>query len=451
MANSPEKERTKRRLRREFKRRKTIETILEWAVSLVGLVLGIVSLVWSNTIEALTLLLLIAIDVVLVFFLGVKSQVGKGITEAQDELAQIRHEDEVADLLSDVEEARQSLEAEKAESSALIRAKDESTEMLLGQIEILSRYELQALSSLSEIMIEWTDATSRIYQHEADLRAASDDGEIDELHQAYIRESLQKETERTRNAFFARHRQFLGHVVDAVQQCTESHLHARGLDHEVSVAVKLFMFPSTDADLLVQCTERNVYTGFRDQRSWNSIRQQAYPTPVFSVAGNTDFSFCLRNRRVFIFNNERKSESYENESSAFPTHYNCGATACITGPLANEVDVQWCYGFIACDVNNKNEKGEPNKDEPIDEVVGNLMELAAHLLGIYYDRLEDMWFNLNGDTEFQKNYTDFPSPESSVESLQDVSLEERAASFFYNYYRYVDGHRGWPGDATTGA
>lgn len=219
----------------------------------------------------------------------------------------------------------------------------------------------------------------------------------------------------------------------------ESYLRGVELEYQVAVAVKLFMFPSADEEMIAQSSERNIFTGFRDQRSWNSIRQRELPLQVYSVAGNTDFSYSLRNRRAFIFNSEKKSESYENESGSFPAHYNCGATACISCPLPDEPDMQWCYGFVACDLKNSSEGVEP-----IDETV-------AHILGIYYDRLEDMWITLVADTEFKDGYVDYPIDERDANCLGPISYEEKAALFFYNYYRYVDGNRGWPGEMPTAA
>lgn len=437
------KERTKRRLRSDFRRRNQLEKALEWVVSLVSLVLGIVALFWNNSIETVVLFGLIIVDMATVFTLGIMSQVGKGIHEARTELASIEFEDQAMVLEEDIKSLTVKLENEKLEREKVTLAKEESTALILEQMEILVRYEQEALNSLSEIVIDWTDKTERISLHENDLRGVADDADLSDKYAKYVRYALRTETDRTRKAFFARHRQFLGHVVDALQQCIESYLRGCGLEYQVSIAVKLFMFPTTDENLIAQSAERNIFTGFRDQRSWNSVRQRSIPAPVYSVAGNTDFSYSLRNRRAFIFNNEKKSESYENESSSFPVHYNCGATACISFPLPDEPDARWCYGFIACDLKNN------DKTEPIDGTIAHMMECSAHILGIYYDRLEDIWVTLITDKDFREGYGDYPIDESGSDGHSDASYDDEDASFFYNFYRYVDGNRGWPGEVTT--
>lgn len=438
------KDRVKEKLRSGFRKRNTLEKALQWIVSLLGFFLGIVSLIWSSSIESLVLLGLIIADVAVIFILGIKSQVGKGIYEAKLEFAEIDYEDKVRVLEEKVEQLTLELReaGEKREKETL--AKSKSIALIAEQMEILVRYELEALNSLSEIMIDWTNKADLLSQHENDLRQDASEGRLSASFEGYLKTALKEETERTRNVFFARHRQFLGHAVSALQQCVESYLRGIGLEYQVSVAVKLFMFPSAEEDMIAQGSERNIFTGFRDQRSWSSIRQRTFPAPVYSVAGNTDFSYSLRNRRAFIFNNERKSESYENESSSFPIHYNCGATACISCPLPNEPDTQWCYGFIACDLKNSEEGVEP-----IDGTVARIVECIAHILGVYYDRLEDMWITLVTDTKFEDGYVDYPIDERDADYLEPVSDEEKAASFFYNYYRYVSGHRGWPGETST--
>ena len=437
-------EQTKERLQSSFRMRSLLGKVLEWIVSLVGLVLGVVALTWSSSIETIVLLGLIVVDVAVVFILGVMSQVGKGIYETKTQLATIEFEDYERDLEEEVARLTNNLESVKKEKEEEVHAKSESTALILEQMEILARYKQEALNSLSEIMIDWSDKTDRIYQHEADMRHEADGEDLCTQYEEYVKSALRTETERTRKAFFARHRQFLGHAVGALQQSIESYLRGKKLEYQVSVAVKLFMFPSTDEDMIAQSSERNIFTGFRDQRSWNSIRQRSFPAQVYSVAGNTDFSYSLRNRRAFVFNNERKSESYENESTSFPIHYNCGATACISCPLPNEPDAQWCYGFIACDLKNSVEG-----KEPIDEAIAHMMECVAHILGIYYDRLEDMWVTLITDTDFKAGYIDYPIDERNADYLGTITREEKAASFFYNYYRYVDGNRGWPGEVST--
>lgn len=95
---------------------------------------------------------LIIADVAVVFILEIKSQVGKGIYEAKAELIEIEYADRARYLEEEVTQLTHKLKMTEAKRGREALAKSESSTLILGQMEILVRYEQEALNSLSEIM-----------------------------------------------------------------------------------------------------------------------------------------------------------------------------------------------------------------------------------------------------------------------------------------------------------
>jgi len=76
-------------------------------------------------------------------------------------------------------------------------------------------------------------------------------------------------------------------------------------------------------------SDANVYTAFRDNKTYKNPKRNEIAKTLFTIRDNTDFNHCL-NGDTFIFNNKTSgSTDYHNQNCNFDRYYNCGATAAI--------------------------------------------------------------------------------------------------------------------------
>lgn len=467
------------------------ERIISWIVALVGLILSIFAMNWSSQVEQWVFAFLVFVNLFVVLILGIVMGYSRHLSTYSKRLLAMEHQKQVNELATRNEELKAMVDQlEKGQKSNEAR-RSSFEKYVFEQIDIVCRKADEAMHDNIDIFADWADEIRRIRKADSALCSEvlgawegdaskrdketsnangseygdKEDAKADSCHYdrasqmedsdnlepradefetltSFIDDSISREADRVMTEFFASHRKFLGQVVETARRCVEAYLRSKGFDLDVSVAVKLFVFP-TDTDTLIELSSRrNIFTGFRDERSWNSVRHQSYPMQLYSIGGNTDFLYSIRKGEAYIFNNAVRGSNYENESGSFPEHYNCGATSYIQAKTPRRVGAWRGFGFIACDVKNKD-----IEMAPIDEQVGNLMNCFAAILGNYYDRTEDAWSMLcaEGDFEFTIQSVEFPYGELEEKMAMDFEGLDTDSLFSYNYYRYINGHREWPG------
>lgn len=472
------------------------ERIISWVVAVVGLILSVFAMNWSSEIEQWVFAFLVFVDLFIVLILGIVMGYSRHLTTYSRRLLELEHQKQIDAFAAQNEDLKATISQLEKTQVATEERRNAFEKYVFEQIDIMCRKADEAMHDNIDIFADWADEIRRIrkadsalcsealairdseisgqddealtteasdnygretpksddsyYDDKSSQAEDPDDPESDsdefETLASYIDDSISREADRVMSEFFASHRKFLGQVVETARRCIEAYLRSRGFNLDVAVAVKLFVFPTDTETLIELSSRRNIFTGFRDERSWNSVRHQSYPTQLYSIGGNTDFLYSIRKGEAYIFNNAVRGSGYENESGSFPEHYNCGATSYIQAKTPRRVGTWRGFGFIACDVKNNNPE-----QAPIDEQVGDLMNCFAAILGNYYDRTEDAWSMLcaEGDFEFTIQSVEFPYGELEERMAMDFEELDTDSLFSYNYYRYINGHREWPGVATS--
>lgn len=388
--------------------------------------MGVVGIAWNDSFAPWILGALVIIDAAFVFCLGIWSSVHKRFSDGQNELRELNCDDIIASMQSEIDALKLKAEKERDCYNEKLSSRNDSERLIVAQLETVLRSKAEAMNDLVKIFLQWVSETNRIKHFERAFDDSDDEANQKEKED-FIAQSVANEVARAKKAFYAKHRWFLGQITEAVRRSVESHLRCQGFNLQVSIAVKLFYEPSTVDDLQSSGDERSIYTGFRDEISWQGLRRQGFPMPLYTLRGNSDFVYSIRNNRAYVFNNAERSTSYENESMSFPEHYNCGVTAAICSETTIEdKDERHCYGFLACDV--KNDDADKN---PMDDTIARIIECYSHLLGLYYDRLDDMWFNFDNHQIESLTYS------CETEGTLDFEYNP-GTSFFYNYYRYLE-------------
>ena len=181
---------------------------------------------------------------------------------------------------------------------------------------------------------------------------------------------------------------FLRETTSDLKNLLDSRLKVKGIDLEVSIAIKTF-------DRIVESNgDTNgveIRTIYRDRQSFQDGREiRRVP---YTIAGNTAFQECLQDKHYFkndISQEDMISGEYSNENPACPNNYNCVAVA----PIAFIVDAEphkphRFYGYIACDVMNL----DPSV-KVFDKQSADVIYVAANIVGIYLDELRYQWEHL---------------------------------------------------------
>lgn len=314
---SREANKLREKISKNKSRKDKVDSVLTWMVNIAGLVLGVVGVAWNNSIEKWLLLVLILIDVIVVLLLGKQSVITRSRIENEADLRELTAAGDVDAANRRADQLAANLKAEQDAHSSEVSMWAESQLAITSQFEAVLRVESEAASNLSRIYIEYFTEANRLLTY----RASLGDNPPRKDHD-FIQQSVMRNLDRVRRDFIVYHRSFVGNVVEAAKASVEQHLRARGIELPVSVAVKLFAFPGVTEDLVANSMQPNIFTGYRDSVSYQSLRRQRYPLPLYTLAGNSDFDFAIRKRKPFIFNNETRHGHVENESGSFPVHYN---------------------------------------------------------------------------------------------------------------------------------
>ncbi len=186
---------------------------------------------------------------------------------------------------------------------------------------------------------------------------------------------------------------FMANIIGKLQETLNYYLASKGLQLTVSIAVKHFSSVLEDPS---KSHNVKVLTTFRDNMTY-TLRKREIGERDYSIEKNTAFQHCLH-ESYFLRNNINPDDrSYLNEHKDFLQCYNCVVVSKIytRDDVGNRV-----FGYLACDVNNANEK----VTDVFDSHAANLVEVTAQIIGQFLDTLDAHWENSLGKDFAEETY-----------------------------------------------
>lgn len=355
---------------------KKIKECFSWFIAILSFIFGIIGLVKGDSIEAIVVYIIVIINSIVLIGLGIYLIISylynRGKIEEKDhEILQLTKEKE----------------AEKENAALIDRAYISHTENTVYLVTSLHDF-LQRLYSLTDRCFA---EIANIQREEKEMRAHSYTAE--EIEEKITKLGKEKNRNICAN-LYDDYKRFLSNILTKTQNKIESYLRSRGYDLEVSLTLKMLVNPIQKEKL---CSEKaNVYTAFRDSRTWNKRIRREVAQKLFVIEKNTDFIHCIVHG-TYIFNNKSdKDKDYYNENTEFYKYYNCGITVLInSGNKENEDNI--IYGFLTCDVLNDK---YPEK-EIMDNNIAMILRNTECLLSIYFDNIGYNWYLLEAAPEFE--------------------------------------------------
>lgn len=181
---------------------------------------------------------------------------------------------------------------------------------------------------------------------------------------------------------------FLSSTTNLLKMNIEEYLKSKGCNESVSIAVKQLSKPT---DITKLSDNIDVYTAFRDSRTYNSKKRNETWKKKFKISKNSDF--VMSNEKDFyIFNFMDKhyldDGLYQNENTAFYENYNSGVTctiySCINGKRI-------LYGYLACDSFFTNKTKKRVGKNIYDSNIANMMMYTAHIIAIFMEKFQNVW------------------------------------------------------------
>ena len=355
---------------------KKIKDYFSWIIAILGLIFSIIGLVKGDSMEATVVYIIVIINSIVLIGLGVYLIVSylynRGNIEKKDH--------EIRELLK-------ANESEKANANLLYKAYISYTENTVYLVTSLHDF-LHRLYSLTD---KCFDEVESIEREEIEMR--EHEYTDDEIETKII--ALGKEKNRNICAnLYDDYKRFLSNVLTKTQNKIESYLRSMGYDLEVSLTLKMLVNPMQKEKICSE--EANVYTAFRDSRTWNKRIRKEVAEKLFTIEKNSDFIHCVVHG-AYIFNNKsEKDKDYYNENTEFYKYYNCGITTLISSESKNSDD-NIIYGFLACDLLNDKYLGQ----DIMDNNIAMILRDTGCLLSIYFDNIGYNWMFLEASPEYE--------------------------------------------------
>lgn len=194
-----------------------------------------------------------------------------------------------------------------------------------------------------------------------------------------------------KDSLIEQYNRFMIKTLDSLRDSIEEYLASKGCKRKVAVALKQLKKPVEYSKIDNYKGKKNVYTAFRDSRTYFSKTRNETWQKRFSISKNSDFMLSIeKDYYIFNFMNKTYMENglYLNENNNFYENYNSGVTCTIYSCVGEE---RVLYGFLACDsllsIKNKAASGKTIYDYN----VANLLMSAAHIIALYLQELLDVW------------------------------------------------------------
>lgn len=210
---------------------------------------------------------------------------------------------------------------------------------------------------------------------------------------------------------------FMVNILNLLKDNIKEYMLTKGCNADVSLAIKQIEKPVKYVD--IDEKKKNIYTAYRDQRTYNSKKRTETWQKKFCIGKNSDFKNSIeKDYYIFNFMNRTFLEErlYLNENSNFYEKYNSGVTCAIFSCVKQE---RILYGFLACDsLLDKNIMKKCGKS-PYDYNVANLMMATAHIIALYLERFLNVW-----EEYVMKNNKDYTISEVMVKRVQKTRYND---------------------------
>lgn len=203
---------------------------------------------------------------------------------------------------------------------------------------------------------------------------------IDDEVEKQIKEQKEKAEKEYRQSMLKEFDHFLGNITGKLKSTLDVALKAKGSLLETSISVKQFSRIVSDPE---NVSDVGIITTFRDHKTYSQGKREI-GIKEYSIRKNTDFTYCLT-RSYFLKNNiVADDKTYDNENKDFLNYYNCT----IVVPIVYRYpDRQHIYGYLTCDILNK----DYFVDKLLDEKMAEIMVATANIIGIYFDSMDFQW------------------------------------------------------------
>ena len=203
---------------------------------------------------------------------------------------------------------------------------------------------------------------------------------IDDEIEKQIKELQEKAEKEYRQSMLKEFDHFLSNVTGKLKATLDIALKAKGCLLETSISVKQFSKIVSDPD---NVSDVGIITTFRDHQT-HSQGKREIGVKEYSIRKNTDFIYCLTHSYFLKNNITADDKTYDNENRDFLNYYNCT----IVVPIVYRYpDKQHIYGYLTCDILNKNN----SVDNLLDEKMAEIMVATANIIGIYFDSMDFQW------------------------------------------------------------
>lgn len=227
-----------------------------------------------------------------------------------------------------------------------------------------------------------------------------------------------------KSSLITHYNRFMIRTIDSLRNSIEEYLLTKGCKCSVSIAVKQLEKSINYAGIDSLKSKSNVYTAFRDSRTYSSKKRNETWEKRFSISKNSDFVNSIE-KDFYIFNFMDKTfmdnQLYLNENQNFYETYNSGVTCTIHSCVKKE---RMLYGFLACDsLFDYKDLRKCGKDI-YDYNVANMMMTTAHIIALYLRRFLEVWDNhyILFDVEDKSKITDEQREEYNICRVMEESV-----------------------------
>lgn len=201
--------------------------------------------------------------------------------------------------------------------------------------------------------------------------------------------SREKEYEGLFRRLIDEYNRFMGNMTNILRSSIEEYLSIKGYHDGVSITIKQLKQPMLYKN--IKNSNIELYTAFRDFRTYNSRKRTETWERVFHIHKNSDFISSIE-KDYFIFNFMDKKYmeqgTYQNENTTYYEHYNSGVTCSIYSCVNGE---RMLFGYLACDsLFNEILKRRIGSDI-YDWNVANIMMFSAQVIAMFLENFLDIW------------------------------------------------------------
>ncbi len=258
---------------------------------------------------------------------------------------------------------------------------------------------------LNAIQEKYCETNKRIDGLLCDFEVEDVREEIKIKTQKFVISEREKEYNDLKVSLINQYNRFLGNITNILKNNLEKYLASKGCNESIAIAIKQLAEPVLYKD--INNENINVFTAFRDYRTYSSRKRNGTWEKSFSITKNSDFIMSIE-KDYYIFNYMNKKYLddglYQNENTSFYENYNSGVTCTIYSCINGERKL---YGYLACDSLLKEKNRRKVGDDVFDWNMANMMMFVAHIIAMYLEKFLRAW------DEYYIKYNKFKGIDSS--------------------------------------